>query len=54
MFRYTVQLFGVTLFALAVIWFAGSGEALQISSAAEPVLWADTFHIEADDGQPDE
>ncbi|MDH4158540.1 MAG: S41 family peptidase, partial [candidate division Zixibacteria bacterium] len=52
MFRYTVQLFGVTLFALAVIWFAGSGEALQISSAAEPVLWADTFQIEVDDGQP--
>ena len=47
MVRFTVQLFGITIFALGLIWFAGSGEAVQQSSAnAEPVLWADTVHID--------
>lgn len=45
MFRYTVQLFGVTVFCLALIWFVGSGEASQSSVSADPVLWADTIHI---------
>ena len=45
MLRYTVQLFGITVFALATIWFVGSGEAVQTSSTEEPVLWADTVHI---------
>jgi len=45
MLRYTVQLFGITLFALATIWFVGSGEAVQSSGSDEPVLWADTVHI---------
>ncbi len=49
MVRFTVQLFGITVFALGLIWFAGSGEAVQQSSAkAEPVLWADTVHINVD------
>ena len=43
MLRYTVQLFGITLFALATIWFVGSGEAVQTSGFEEPVLWADTI-----------
>ncbi|HWR82481.1 MAG TPA: S41 family peptidase, partial [Candidatus Deferrimicrobium sp.] len=56
MFRYTVQLFGITLFALATIWFVGSGEAVQGSGQQEPVLWADTVHInlEAGASQQDE
>ena len=45
MFRYTVQLFGVMIFALALIWFVGIGEAVQNTASAEPVLWADTTHI---------
>ena len=45
MLRYTVQLFGLTVFALALIWFVGQGEAVQMSASAEPVLWADTVHI---------
>ncbi len=58
MVRYSIQLFGLTVFALALIWFAGSGEAIQSSSGNEtPVLWADTVHIdleqEADEEQTD-
>ncbi len=45
MFRYTVQLFGITVFALALIWYVGSGEASQSAATDEPVLWADTVHI---------
>ena len=45
MLRYTVQLFGITVFAIALIWFVGSGEAIQTSDNSEPVLWADTVHI---------
>lgn len=44
MLRYTVQLFGVTLFALALIWIVGSGEAVQISTNSYN-LWADTSQI---------
>jgi carboxyl-terminal processing protease len=44
MLRYTVQLFGVTLFALALIWIVGSGEAVQLSTESSN-LWADTSHI---------
>ncbi len=50
MVRYTVQLFGITVFALATIWFVGSGEATQSSSSTEPVLWADTVHINLEAG----
>ena len=49
MVRYTVQLFGITVFALALIWMVGSGEAVQGNQADEPVLWADTVHINLDD-----
>jgi len=50
MVRYTVQLFGITVFALATIWFVGSGEATQSYSSTEPVLWADTVHINLEAG----
>ncbi|MBU0982584.1 MAG: S41 family peptidase [candidate division Zixibacteria bacterium] len=49
MLRYTVQLFGLTVFALALIWFAGPGDAAQTNAAAEGVLWADTVHINLDE-----
>lgn len=49
MVRYTVQLFGITVFALALIWFVGTGEAGQTSNVTEPVLWADTLHINVDE-----
>ena len=52
MIRYSVQLFGVTLFALALIWFAGPGDASQTSNAPEAVLWADTVHINLDEATP--
>ena len=45
MLRYTLQLFGITVFALTLIWFAGPGEAQQNPTQAEPVIWADTVHI---------
>jgi len=49
MYRFTVQLFGITLFALALIWFADPGDASQITAdRPEPVLWADTVHINLD------
>ncbi|MFH1374940.1 MAG: S41 family peptidase [bacterium] len=50
MIRYSVQLFGVTVFALATIWFVGSGEAVQNPGPEEPVLWADTVHINLEAG----
>ncbi len=50
MIRYSVQLFGVTVFALATIWFAGSGEAVQNPGPEEPVLWVDTVHINLEAG----
>ncbi|MBI5266578.1 MAG: S41 family peptidase [candidate division Zixibacteria bacterium] len=49
MFRYTVQLFGITVFALTLIWFAGPGDAQQNTARTEPVLWADTVHINLDE-----
>lgn len=52
MIRYTVQLFGITVFAMALIWFVGSGEAVQSNDnyIEDPVLWADTVHINIDEG----
>ncbi len=52
MVRYTVQLFGITVFALATIWFVGSGEAVQNPNPEEPVLWADTVHIDISEESP--
>jgi carboxyl-terminal processing protease len=49
MVRYSIQLFGITVFALGLIWFVGSGEAVQTSPDPEPVLWADTVHINVDE-----
>lgn len=50
MVRYTIQLFGITIFALALIWFADPGDASQLSAETpEPVLWADTVHINLDE-----
>lgn len=48
MVRYSVQLFGITLFGLVLIWFAGTGEAVQSVEQETPVLWADTVHINLD------
>lgn len=45
MIRFTIQLVGVTVFALALMWFVGSGEAVQNNVTAQPVLWADTTYI---------
>ncbi len=55
MLRYTSQLLGIAVFALTLIWFAGPGDADQLS-AKEPVLWADTVQInvnEIESTQPD-
>lgn len=49
MVRFTIQLFGVTVFALALIWIVGTGEAVQFASNSEPVLWADTVHINTEE-----
>ncbi len=49
MLRYTLQLFGLTIFALAMIWFAGPGDAQQLAAQKEPVIWADTVHINLDE-----
>ncbi|TET97277.1 MAG: S41 family peptidase [Candidatus Zixiibacteriota bacterium] len=54
MLRYTVQLFGITVFALATIWIVGSGEAVQSSGSDEPVLWADTVHINLEAGSSEQ
>jgi len=54
MIRYSVQLFGITVFALATIWFVGSGEAVQNPSPDVPVLWADTVHINLEAGTADQ
>jgi len=49
MVRYTIQLFGITIFALALIWFADPGDASQLNAETpQPVLWADTVHINLD------
>ncbi|MFQ5498614.1 MAG: S41 family peptidase [Candidatus Zixiibacteriota bacterium] len=45
MARFSVQLFGITVFSMALIWFVGSGEAVQNAGDDDPVLWADTVHI---------
>ena len=47
MYRFSAQLFGVTVFALALIWFADPGDASQVfAEGAEPVLEAETVHIQ--------
>lgn len=46
MTKFTTQLFGITLFALVLIWFAAPGDADQLNSPSEPVLWADTSFIQ--------
>ena len=51
MARFTVQLFGLTIFALALIWVVGTGEAVQNTASAEPVLWADTVHLNVGDNE---
>jgi carboxyl-terminal processing protease len=53
MYRFTVQLFGITLFALALIWFANPGDASQITAGQpEPILWADTVQINLEQPNP--
>jgi carboxyl-terminal processing protease len=46
MVRYSVQLFGLTIFALGLIWFAGNGEAVQSSQQSVSPVYADTVHLE--------
>ena len=46
MVRFSIQIFGFTVFALAMIWMVGSGEAVQNTPNQEPVFWADTVHID--------
>ena len=46
MVRFCIQLFGITVFALAMIWVVGSGEAVQFNASSDPVLWADTLQID--------
>ncbi len=48
MMRYTVQLFGITVFAVALIWMVSTGEAYDNREGAKPVLWADTVHMQID------
>jgi len=50
MFRYTSVLLGITLFAMALIWTASPGDAVQLPKKSEPVIWADTIHINLDEG----
>ncbi len=45
MIRFSVQLFGLTVFAIALIWVVGTGEAVQTASAGSELLWADTVHF---------
>jgi carboxyl-terminal processing protease len=53
MYRFTAQLFGITVFALALIWFADPGDASQVTAERpEPVLWADTVHIDLNQDNP--
>jgi len=52
MLRYTSQLLGITVFAMTLIWFAGPGDADQLTTAKEPVLWADTVQINVNEVQP--
>ncbi len=49
MIRYSVLLFGVTVFALATIWKIGSTEASPANNDPS-VLWADTSHIQIESG----
>ncbi len=51
MFRYTSLLLGITLFAMSLIWYASPGDAVQLPKQTEPVMWADTVHINTDEGQ---
>jgi carboxyl-terminal processing protease len=48
MLRFTVQLFGITVLCLGLIWFVGQGEASGLENETAPVLWADTVHINLD------
>lgn len=46
MVRYALQLFGITVFALGLIWYAGPGDASQTVPQLESALvLADTMHI---------
>ncbi len=45
MIRFSVQLFGLTVFAIALIWVVGTGEAVETASTGSEVLWADTVHM---------
>ena len=42
MYRFTAKLFGVTVLALGLVWFASPGDAVQTSGNDSSILWADT------------
>jgi carboxyl-terminal processing protease len=52
MIRYSVQLFGLTVFALGLIWFAGTGEAVQSSQSTVNPVYADTVQLEVQGETP--
>ncbi|MCK4372510.1 MAG: S41 family peptidase, partial [candidate division Zixibacteria bacterium] len=52
MIRYTVLLVGLTVFAIAFIAEIGSLEAEQVTTT-EPVMWADTTHINTEPAATD-
>ncbi len=52
MSRYSTLLLGITVFALTMIWMAGPGDAVQISKPDQPVLWADTVHLNLEENPP--
>ncbi len=44
MFRFTAKLFGATVLALGLVWFASPGDAVQTSGNSSSILWADTTY----------
>ncbi len=47
--NFSLALLSVTTFFLGLIWAVGSGEAGQMQAQAEPVMLADTVHINLDE-----
>jgi len=47
--NFSLALLSVTTFFLGLIWAVGSGEAGQMQAQAEPVMLADTIHINLDE-----
>ena len=69
MLRFTARIFGATVLAIGLIWFASPGDAVQSNSDVPTTLWAevyasdpyaqdpapgDTVHIQVDEENPAE